>query len=45
MCFRFKQNIDETDLKQEKNNLKINISLWILKISRKKNEKRKSGDP
>jgi hypothetical protein len=32
----FKQNIDETDLKQPKTHRKIHTSLWILKISRQK---------
>jgi hypothetical protein len=35
MIFKFQQNIDET--------AKINTSLWILKISRKKSANQKSG--
>jgi hypothetical protein len=38
----FKQNIDETHLKQQKIHRKIHISLWILEISRKISANQKS---
>jgi hypothetical protein len=38
----FKQNIDETDLKQPKIHRKIYTGLWILKITRKKSANQKS---
>jgi hypothetical protein len=38
----FKQNIDETDSKQPKNHRKIQTSLWIFKISRKKSANQES---
>ncbi len=40
----FNQNIDETDSKQPKNHRKIQTSLWIFKISRKKSANQKSCD-
>ncbi len=40
----FKQNIDETDLKQPKIHRKIHTSPWILKISRKKSANQKARD-
>ncbi len=40
----FKQNIDETDLKQPKIHRKIYTRLWILKISRKKSANQNSRD-
>jgi hypothetical protein len=39
-----KQNIDGTDSKQPKIHRKIQTSLWILKISRKKSANQKSPD-
>ncbi len=40
----FKQNIDETDLKQPKILRKIHTSLWNLKISSKKSPNQKARD-
>jgi hypothetical protein len=39
-----KQNIDETESKQQKIHRKIHTILWILKISRKKSVNQKSRD-
>ncbi len=39
-----KQNINETDSKQQKIHRKIQTNLWILKISRKKSANQKSRD-
>jgi hypothetical protein len=45
ICNNFKQNIDETDFKNNQTVYrKIRTSLWILKISRKKSANQKSGD-
>ncbi len=40
----FKQNIDETDLKQPNIHRNIHTSLWIFKVSSKKSTNQKSRD-